>query len=120
MDPSSVLDTIGVGSILFAVMQMIKVWLETWLKQTDPKHDPTIRVLAGVLGTAAYVGHAWSLAPMTGQLFWNAAGQGFVAGLTAVATYHVADAVTSSQGGRTQQADRSSPPQQTTTGAGVP
>lgn len=89
MSATGVIDVIGIGQIIAAFLQFWKVVLERWLKPTDPLHDPAIQLSAGLLGVVGYVVHAATLGTLTGALFWDQAGTGFLSGLSAIVTYHI-------------------------------
>jgi hypothetical protein len=87
MNPTDVITVIGVGQIIAACVQFLKVLEERAVKPGDPLHDPAIQMTAGLLGVVGYVVHAATLAPLTGAIFWNSAGSGFLSGLAAIVTY---------------------------------
>lgn len=97
MSATGVIDVIGIGQIIAAFLQFFKVVLERWLKPTDPLHDPAIQLSAGIIGVVGYVLHAATLAPLSGAVFWDQAGTGFLSGLSAIVSYHILSSATVTQ-----------------------
>ncbi len=88
MDSTTVAVTVGSGLWVGLVVEFFKRIIENWLKPDNPMHDITIQIAAAFIGAGGFVIHAWTLAPLTGTSFWDAAGQGGLAGLSAIGIYH--------------------------------
>jgi hypothetical protein len=90
MDSITIGTTLSSGLVIAVCMQFLKAIFErAGLKPTDALHDPTIQVVAGLVGVIGFVAHAASLAPLTGPVFWDNAAQGALAGLSAIVSFHV-------------------------------
>lgn len=78
-----------VGIALFT--QLFKSFLEAvGCKPTSAMHDPLIWFFAFFAGIGGYIVHQWIIGPISPVLAWQAGGQGVLAALSAVGTYHLA------------------------------
>lgn len=76
--------------VVAAITQVLKLLLEAaGLHPSSTWHDPIIWLIALAVGVGGYLLHAETVAPLVGQTAWDAAGQGFLAALSAVGTYHL-------------------------------
>jgi hypothetical protein len=88
--------TLASGLAIACVLMFVKALLERWMPATDPLHDPTIRLLAALIGAAGFVLHTAMTSTLTGPSAWEAMAQGGLSGLSAIVTFHI---LTSTQPG---------------------
>lgn len=93
MDPTTAAITIGSGQIIFIAVQILKVLIEKFVQPADALHDPLIQVSAMVAGIVGFLAHAWMIDTLTRLNAWDNISQGALAGLAAVASYHILGAV---------------------------
>jgi hypothetical protein len=89
MDTNTIAVTISAGTAIAALLMFLKALFERWVKPADPLHDPTIRLLAALVGAVGFLLHAQLVHPLTGTTAWDAVAQGVFAGLSAIVTFHV-------------------------------
>jgi hypothetical protein len=95
LDPTTAAITVGSGQIIFIVMQILKILIEKIVNPDDPLHDPLIQVSAMAVGVIGFLGHAWLIDTLTRGDAWDNVAQGALAGLAAVASYHILGSVKS-------------------------
>ena len=75
--------------VIAVIVSLVKTYLELAVPPASRLHDATIRAVAVGLGVAGAVVQAGLDRPLTLHLAWDAAGQGLVYGLTAIASFHL-------------------------------
>lgn len=76
--------------ILLVVIQIYKALIEaSGLSSTNPIHDPLIWLFGLVVGVGGYIGDAALTHSLTGQIVQDQAGQGFLAVVTCIGSYHL-------------------------------
>lgn len=82
-------------ALVAILVQLIKPYLELWLKPDAPEHDPTIQAIAVVIAIGLHV--LESGVPIDGPAVVTLLGYGLGTALAAIGGYHI---LTATPGGR--------------------
>jgi hypothetical protein len=76
--------------VLLVVIQVYKALIEAFgISASSPLHDPLIWLFSLVVGVGGYIGYAAIGGPLTGAIVQAQAGQGFLAVVTCIGSYHL-------------------------------